>query len=409
MKEYKIAAKIILDHLWDTTWIWKDSKNNQRVLDIKANKLDCPQFLTKEINSILPHTPLSARALKCCGTQVCSAIKSVTEKQRKRLYILEKLKQQNLPISTALLKKIQESTFKKPDLSKLLPELNSICVDFKKTSSQNFDGFIQLKSLGKQFGKIRIPIKFNRHSNKKSKDAVLKNSFLLEKTQINFRWESNTPNKKITGKKVGADQGYNTVLTLADDRATPEGDAHGHTLESICQTLSKKKKGSKSFHKTQIHRKNFINWSVNQLDLSDIRHVKLEDIKYLRYKSKTSRVMTHWTYSIIHEKLERRCEEEGVLLSKHPPTFKSQRCSEDGCGLVLKSNRNKKSYCCESCGQIIDADLNAARNHSLDLPEIPTWLSRSGLNRREGFIWNQSGLFTRTGEVLTVPLSKNDS
>ena len=46
--------------------------------------------------------------------------------------------------------------------------------------------------------------------------------------------------------------------------------------------MSNKKKGSNNFKKCQTHRKNYINWSINQLNLTDVKQVNIEKIKDLR-------------------------------------------------------------------------------------------------------------------------------
>jgi phosphoglycolate phosphatase-like HAD superfamily hydrolase len=49
-------------------------------------------------------------------------------------------------------------------------------------------------------------------------------------------------------------------------------------------------------------------------------------------------------------------------------------------------------------------DLNAAKNNAIDLPEIPNWLMKSGLNKKEGFLWKPDGLFTIDGQELNDSL-----
>lgn len=60
-------------------------------------------------------------------------------------------------------------------------------------------------------------------------------------------------------------------------------------------------------------------------------------------------------------KLSQICEENGILFTKINPAYTSQKCSV--CGEVCKSNRKGKIYKC-SCGNEMDADLNAAINIS---------------------------------------------
>ena len=167
--------------------------------------------------------------------------------------------------------------------------------------------------------------------------------------------------------------------------------------------MSRRKKGSKGFKRAQDHRKNFVEWSINQLDLSGIKEMRLEEIKNIRYKTSSSRKMSHWCNTLIRDKLLSRCEDKEVLCVLQSSTYRSQRCSQ--CGLVRKSHRKKKVYSCKNCGLELDADHNASLNHQHDLPDVPYDLRRLNLNR-SGFFWNSEGFFSLTGEEFAVPLSK---
>jgi hypothetical protein len=101
--------------------------------------------------------------------------------------------------------------------------------------------------------------------------------------------------------------------------------------------------------------------------------------------------MQHWTNTIIRDKVETLCEENGVYLLHQSATYRSQRWS--GCGIVRKANRKGKSYTCKHCGLQIDADYNASLNHVVDLPEIPYALRKLQLNRGNGFYWVESGFY----------------
>ena len=63
-----------------------------------------------------------------------------------------------------------------------------------------------------------------------------------------------------------------------------------------------------------------------------------DELKHLRRNSKSSRKLSHWTYTDIKRKLESKCEQQGVLVVYVSPTYTSQRCSH--CGWVQKSNKN---------------------------------------------------------------------
>ena len=152
--------------------------------------------------------------------------------------------------------------------------------------------------------------------------------------------------------------------------------------------LAGKKKGSNSFNRTQKHRDNFINWSFNRLDLSDINQLNREEIKNLRYKSSSGRFMSHWTYTDIFGKLDMKCEEQDVLVNQVCPTYTSQRCSR--CGWVRKANRKRKRFKCVSCGFAACADDNASLNLSLNLRVIGK-KERLLRKNRVGFYWHEVG------------------
>lgn len=49
-------------------------------------------------------------------------------------------------------------------------------------------------------------------------------------------------------------------------------------------------------------------WSINQLDLKNVKQVNLEKVWNINFKSKTSRLMSHWTNTLIRDKLKSVCE-----------------------------------------------------------------------------------------------------
>jgi len=239
LAEYRRVAALYLNYLWNNEYVW-----NTKTLNISEQQYDYPKFLPANINSILlSNTNLSARALKCCSTQVCGMIGAALKKQCKRIYQLNKLKAEGKDY-TKLLNKINKTKIVKPNTNNLYPELNSICCNFQNAISvKSFDGFIILSSLGKTYGKILLPIKYHKQSNKWKSKGKLLNSFLISDKTINFRWDIPNSKTKDAGLVVGADQGKLDVLTLSTGVATPKKDIHGHSLDSILLKLSRKKKG----------------------------------------------------------------------------------------------------------------------------------------------------------------------
>lgn len=402
IKEYRKATQHLVNHIWDNGYSYKQN-DVVKQFSIKDNKLELPTMLTSNIiEESNIETILTGRALKCCLTQVSALINAEIEKQRKRLYILEKLKLEGKTKQQLknLIKKIKQNIPKKPNCSKVNPELNSICCSYQEVDSKDFNGFLRLTSITKTKIDIKIPIKYTRHSEKLSSNGTLKSSFLIKNNSIDFRWDI-PESKKKDGITVGADQGMLDVLTLSDRQVTPKTDIHGHSLSSILDKLCIKKKGSKAFKKAQDHRKNFINWSINSLDFSNISTINLEKIWNIGYKNPTSKKMSKWTNTLIRDKVESIGEQYGVHIVHQSSTYRSQRCSE--CGMVRKSNRKGKIYSCNNCGFIEDSDYNASKNHEINLPEIPYDFRNLNMNRK-GFFWLESGLFSLDGGNLQFPL-----
>lgn len=401
LNEYRKISQELTDYIWTNGW-----KQNNWEFDVKNNKLDLAPMLTSDIiQSAGIKTKLSGRALKCCMTQVSGMIRAEVEKQSKRIYVLNKKKKEGVSKRRLknLIKKLKENIPQKPNCANIKAELNSICIDIK--DGEFFDKFIQLKSIFKTRERVKLPFNFHKHAIElKNKSVRMLNSALISDSYIDLRWEIKEPKKKETGETVGGDQGYKDVLNIANanySAKTPSNCPHGHSLESIIEKVSRKRKGSKAFKRAKEHQKNFVNWSLNKIDLNNIKQINLEKIWNIGYKSGRSRKMSHWQNTLIRDKVICLCETNGVHFVEQSSTYKSQRCFS--CGNVRKSNRKGKVYGCKSCGNIDDADHNAALNHSINLPEIPYDFRKLNLNRKDGFIWNSEGLFDLDGRRLQSP------
>jgi transposase len=232
----------------------------------------------------------------------------------------------------------------------------------------------------------------------------MKGSFLVSDKVVNLRWFKEDPELRTTGSIIGGDQGFKTCLTLSDEQITkPQPTPNPnkfHDLESILRDMRRKKKGSRAFKKLQVLRKNYIHWSLHQLNLSGVKEVRFEKIWNIGYKKRTSKLMSHWTNTIIRDGWQDFCLRNGVRFIEVESAYKSQRCCE--CGLVKKSNRKKKVYKCP-CGHVMDADLNSSKNQPLDLPEISYEFRKLKLNIK-GFYWLESGIFDLNGVEIRVPL-----
>jgi IS605 OrfB family transposase len=363
INEYRNVVKQFVDLLWDQD---------------KISTL-LPKETTKQVN-----TWLSARMVQCAGKQASGIVRGTKKKQNKRLYVINKLKEEGKFKQARKLQAIYDKNHSgKPNINEVEPELDSRFI--KKLDMDNdtsFDGYITLYCIGNKM-EIMLPFKKNKHFNKLESKGQIKTGVRLNKKNLTFMFDIPEPQKQV-GTTIGIDIGKCETLSCSNGFQTTKN-KHGHDLNSILNRMSRKKKGSKAFQREEAHRTNYINWSINQLNLNNVGEVRIERIKNMRKGRRSSRMLSHWTYTDIFGKLESRCEEHGVHVKQVNPTYTSQRCSK--CGWTRKSNRKGKQFKCGSCGYTCDSDLNASVNISLDLK--PIGRKERLLNKnRTGFYWS---------------------
>ena len=382
LTEYRRLLQTLVDDIW---------QNGIMDFSVAKNRLDTPAYLPNDYLKGFDSW-FTARMKQCVGKQACAMVKAATKKRSKQLYMLKKLMREGKPTGS-LQSKIDRQVLVRPDASNAKAELDPRFIDFQEDSTE-FNTFARIKTIGGGM-ELRIPIRATRPSNKWSSVGMRKNSIRLSADALWLIYEvADVP--KHQGATVGCDQGYKTVVTLSDGQSTMPC-PHRHTLEAIQAKLARRKKGSNGFRRAQEHRKNYINWALNQINWAGIGEVRFEKVRQLRFKKHTSRQMSHWAYTIIRKKVESLSETEGFRFREVENAFRSQRCSQ--CGRVLQSNRMGAAFMCDRCGFSADADVNAATNLSLDLFEIPWWVQQSRINR-QGFYWLDSGLFTDDHEPI---------
>ena len=233
-------------------------------------------------------------------------------------------------------------------------------------SNNTFDKWIRLRlpfiKTNKKVERIEllIPIKEHKHSLKYT-DWKQAKSIRLSKNYISFIFEKEAEPLKQEGKSIGLDCGYKKLLVSS------EGQIIGKELEQIYEKISKKKQGSKAFKRALIERNNKINEVINkELKLDGIKQIVVEDLKSVKSNSKGkirkqfNNKLQRWSYPKVINKVDRFCEESRTLFTKTNPSYTSQQCSV--CGAINKANRKGELYQCSCCGNVIDADYNAAIN-----------------------------------------------
>ena len=411
MSEYQFAVQHYVDYFWTTKVEWIASDQSIKTLDVTNEKFDLPNFISTVGIEPKNTSNLSAKMFKSAAGQALGIVGSVIAKRNKLAFKLNVATAKgDIKRATTLQEELEKFKLTKPDATVTTANLDSNTLEFieinKKTDDKfkEFDGFLKITSMSKTLGFIEIPVKFHRQvKNLQKRGYKQKTTWFVSIDNVCSTWVKQLPSKKTSGRKVGADQGIKTCLTLSDGQITSNCN-HGHSLESIMQKLSRCKKGSKGFNRAQDHRKNYINWSIKQLNLDDISEIGYENVINIRKGKNQSNFMKSWTFTTIRTAVERICEETGVQLTQQSSIYRSQRCSS--CGFVHKKSRNKKQFTCTQCNHRLDADLNGALNHEVDLPDIPYVLMSRKLNT-VGFYWLESGLYSIDGEAITVPQQEN--
>ena len=384
ISNYRILVQNIIDYIWS---------NGYRSLNIKKNKLNRVSLLDSTFLKKFKWD-YTERLKQAAGKQALAMISAAIEKRRKQLWQLKKLQKEKGNFKY-LQRTINLHPLVKPNASNINLEFDSRFIDFNFDNQKKFLGYVRITSIKKGL-EIKIPIVKSLVFDKWNNVGELKASVRLSENNINLFFDVKEHKKRKTGEVVGCDQGVTDIVTLSDKQTVPKYQEK-YSLSDVMNILSRKKKGSKGFRRAQEFRKNVINWSVNQLNFSNIKELRLEKLHSVGKGKKRSRFLSHWTYTLINDKLKRVSEEKGFLLTEVPNEFRSQRCSM--CGWVRKANRKGKTFCCNKCGNVVDADLNAASNLLLDLYEIPYWVRLKKLNRK-GFYWKSNGLFSDNHESI---------
>lgn len=295
---------------------------------------------------------ITSRAKQCAGKQALSIINGTLKKHKQRIYRRDILKSNGE--DTSKLNLLISKKPSKPIIENIPIELDSRFISILDINN-TFDLWVKFTGIN---GKITCPLKKTKIFNKWNKQGALKQSCRLTKNSIILYFECDKK-QQVGNKVIGIDIGINSVITTSDgvqNKICP----HGHSMNSILRKLSKKKKGSKSFKRAVEHRKNFINWSINQLSLNSCNSIVVENISNMRKGKNRGRFLSHFTYTIIFNKLEQLCEEWNVSINKVNPAYTSQKCSV--CGEIKTENRNGEHFTCVNCGYSQNADVNAAVN-----------------------------------------------
>ena len=305
--------------------------------------------------------------------------------------------------------------------------------ELSQDSNNNFDLLFNLNSMySKEYivrknNKLSIPLRSHKHFNNLKNGIVshvqchleqIVKSILVSKEgiEVRFKLKPLAKESQFKQRKLGIDQGQRKLFTsFSVDKNNVENINDGlylketdfnlkTTYNQICTKMSKLEKGSKSFKRSQDHRKNIINQAVNILSKTenfnfenDVAEICLEKIRHLGEGKNKSRKLQAFNYADLRYKLERKCQETNVELTETSNAYRSQRCSQ--CGFVHKKNRlsGGEEFKCLKCGYAADADINSAKNQVANLPELYVFKRYNrNINHTSGFYWLETGIVIST-------------
>ncbi len=204
---------------------------------------------------------------------------------------------------------------------------------------------------------------------------------------VNLTYRVDTVELPKTHQSVGVDLGITDRLVCSDGVVYPRRVINAERIKQIQWRLSRCKKGSIRFkrHKrilSNLHERERIRNRnechritteiVQRNEVIVMEDLKITNMtrsakgtvdrpgKQVKAKSGLNREISHQSWGLLQLQMAYKAEEAGKLFLKIDPHHTSQSCSV--CGAVDPRSRSGKRYGCMSCGQAMDADLNASIN-----------------------------------------------
>lgn len=243
---------------------------------------------------------------------------------------------------------------------------NCPAVVFKNKNSKEFDYWINLISQWKN--RVRIPANSHRKLNDKlRKDWKLSRECEFYKSK-NGNWylrvfvTKEIEKPKPTNKYLGIDVGLKHGVVRSDGYLGPN-------LSRIIQLEKQKQANRQRNHHPKKQFKTKIKQLLDHEVALALRRSYLKNANLVTEHPKAlanlrSGKLQGWARSYFANRLSQRALEEGVYVVWVNPAYTSITCSK--CGLIDKQSRvNQYLFRCTGCGNMVNADLNAAFNIAL--------------------------------------------
>lgn len=325
-------------------------------------------------------TWLCGKAVKCAYKQAIQMIRATQSKNHKLIYkayrrVYSYAKRRNKNWDIVNQKWSAWSVGRKFRQRIQMPVFNGNSVDLNSdlatifltpSTMKSFDLAVRLGSIFGHRLSLLLPTKKHEHLNKYLEDGyVVKSSIQLRRIEeqyyVNLFLEKDTSNVITTGQTVGIDVGIKKLISTSD------GIFLGKDIEGKIQKLKRRVCNSKNYKQTLIEIKDYIGQQVNQLDLTGVSTIVVEDLTVQdmcrrngRSSKEHRKTLSNWNTRLLFGRLSNRCEENRVFFTSVEPAYTSQTCSS--CGVICKESRKGERYECKHCGASLDADHNAALN-----------------------------------------------
>lgn len=179
---------------------------------------------------------------------------------------------------------------------------------------------------------------------------------------------------------IGVDMGLTDIVSISDGTNISSNEVKNIRNKYNRIRASVQSKGTRNCHKLLKRLKGrerrfatIVNHRISK-DLvakakKEYKGIAIEDLKNIRWGMKSKRrnktfrrSINSWSFSQLRSFLEYKCKRSRVQITAIPPAYTSQTCHK--CAHI--GIRNGKHFRCEHCGNVTDADVNAAIN-------IATW------------------------------------
>ena len=270
------------------------------------------------------------------------------------------------------------------------PELKHVPIRLD-ARTLSFDKPRERASVTTQFGRIKIPLVWHEHALRyRDWDCKAGEIGINRKGKWVLRlvFEKEIIKPARSGKVIGIDRGIKRAVVSSDNRFIGERKWKEHERKLLSCKARLQSAGTPS---AKRHLKKLSGRLISLRDfclkrfkencdhvvakefLSGLQPgdtVVLERLTNIRKRcgekgkarKKHRADMGRWSFNRVEKAINYGAELHGIYVEYIAPNYTSQTCSK--CNIVLKTNRKSQSIYSCSCGLMLNADLNAARNIS---------------------------------------------